>query len=63
MSLSSLGDLVTLKPGPFFVCRSVCLHVCLCTVYVQCLYGPEEGVETHGIRTTEGCKLHMGLRK
>lgn len=45
------------------MCRSVCLLVCLCTMYVQSLQRPEEGAETHGIGTTEGCELHVGLLK
>ena len=43
------------------LCLSVCLHVCICTVCMQCPRGPEEGVGSVGTRTTDGCEPPSAL--
>lgn len=55
-------NLLPTPEAPFFFVFILCvwgsyLYVCICTVYMQYLQKPEEGVGFHGAWVTDGCEL------
>lgn len=40
-----------------FTCMSVCQHVYVCTMYIQCFQRPEEGVKSPVPEATNDCEL------
>jgi hypothetical protein len=44
----------------YFMCMSVCLHVCLCIIWVQCPRSPEEGIMSFGTGVTTDCEPSRG---
>lgn len=47
----------------YFMDTSVCVYVCLCTMYGYSLKGPEEGVESPGSGITGSCETPSGSWK